>query len=171
MAAAFVSDAITRVDALGIDSGLEGAVAVIAPAPVEVRVTSSLATGNDSRRPLDTAKTVAMLERDELERTVIEAVAVILVPGVAGISNFGVGLGRASARRCGLFTRSSRFGGGRRRRGLACAGALPGCLASGEPADHGQPLLRATRLRSLSMTAGCCSDASTRTKPQSGDST
>ncbi len=78
---------------VGIDPGLDGAVAVIGPEGVEAAVTPTLAAGRGGRRQYDAAAMARLLAGREVELAVIEAVGAMPGQGVASTFGFGVGYG------------------------------------------------------------------------------
>jgi hypothetical protein len=67
---------------MGIDPGLEGAVAVILPAGAEAHVTPTIAAAGGGKRRLDAAGMLVLLERHPIALAVIEAVGPMPRQGV-----------------------------------------------------------------------------------------
>ena len=78
---------------LGIDPGLDGALARIGPDGVEASVTPTIAAGRGGRRGYDTGGMLALLEARPIDLAVIEAVGPRPGQGVASMFSFGRGLG------------------------------------------------------------------------------
>ena len=78
---------------LGIDPGLDGAVAVIGPAGVQAHLVPTLAASRGGKRRFDVAAMLALMEAHPVELAVIEAVGPMPRQGVAGVFRFGEGYG------------------------------------------------------------------------------
>jgi crossover junction endodeoxyribonuclease RuvC len=78
---------------MGIDPGLDGAVAVILPAGAEAHVTPTIAAARGGKRRLDAAGMLVLLERHPIALAVIEAVGPMPKQGVVSTFRFGVGFG------------------------------------------------------------------------------
>ncbi len=78
---------------VGIDPGLDGAVAMIGAGGVEAAVTPTLAAGRKGRRQYDAAAMARLLAGRQVELAVIEAVGAMPGQGVASTFRFGLGYG------------------------------------------------------------------------------
>ena len=88
-----MSDHTERPSVMGIDPGLDGAVAVILPAGAEAHVTPTIAAAGGGKRRLDAAGMLVLLERHPIALAVIEAVGPMPKQGVVSTFRFGVGFG------------------------------------------------------------------------------
>jgi crossover junction endodeoxyribonuclease RuvC len=82
-----------RGDVIGVDLGLDGAVATIGAGGVEAAVTPTLAAGRIGRRHYDAAAMARLLAGREVVLAVIEAVGAMPGQGLASTFGFGVGYG------------------------------------------------------------------------------
>ena len=78
---------------MGIDPGLDGAVAVILPAGAEVHVTPTITAAKGGKRRFDTAGMLVLLERHPIALAVIEVAGPIPKQGLVSTFRFGVGFG------------------------------------------------------------------------------
>jgi crossover junction endodeoxyribonuclease RuvC len=78
---------------VGIDPGLDGAVALILPGRVEAHVTPTLAPGRGGKRRFDSAGMVALLEAHPVDLAAIEQVGPMPKQGVVSTFRFGEGYG------------------------------------------------------------------------------
>ena len=78
---------------LGIDPGLDGALAWIGPEGVEAVVTPTIAAGRGGRRQHDAAAMSALVAARPVDLVVIEAVGPMPGQGVVSTFGFGVGYG------------------------------------------------------------------------------
>jgi crossover junction endodeoxyribonuclease RuvC len=83
----------TRGGAVGIDPGLDGALAVIGPDGVEVFVAPTIGGGRAGRRRPDAAAMAQLLAGLRVELAVVEAVGAMPKQGVTSTFTFGVGFG------------------------------------------------------------------------------
>ena len=88
-----MTNVISGSGVMGIDPGLDGAVAWILPDQVEVRVTPTIAAGKAGRREFDTTGMFELLTRYPIDLAVIEAVGPMPKQGVTSTFRFGVGYG------------------------------------------------------------------------------
>jgi crossover junction endodeoxyribonuclease RuvC len=88
-----MNDLDRQLAVLGIDPGLDGAVALILPDGVEAHVTPTIAAAGGGKRQFDIAGMVALLERHRVELAVIEAVGPMAKQGVVSMFRFGQGYG------------------------------------------------------------------------------
>jgi crossover junction endodeoxyribonuclease RuvC len=86
-------DQIDELSVMGIDPGLDGAVAVISPAGAEAHVTPTIAAAGSGKRRLDVAGMLVLLKRHPIALAVIEAVGPMPKQGVVSTFRFGVGFG------------------------------------------------------------------------------
>ncbi len=78
---------------LGIDPGLDGAVALIGPTGVVAAITPTLAAGRGGRRQFDTAAMARLLAGQPIDLAVIEAVGPMPKQGISSTFGFGLGFG------------------------------------------------------------------------------
>jgi crossover junction endodeoxyribonuclease RuvC len=78
---------------MGIDPGLDGAVAVILPDGVEVHITPTITAPKGRNRRFDTPGMLVLLERRPIVLAVIEAVGPMPKQGLVSTFRFGMGFG------------------------------------------------------------------------------
>ena len=144
-----MSDQTERPSVMGIDPGLDGAVAVILPAGAEAHVTPTIAAAGGGKRRLDAAGMLVLLERHPIALAVIEAVGPMPKQGVVSTFRFGVGfgtwLGMLAALRIPHLAvtphawKKAILAGTTKDKGAAIQGteAFPGGLAAGDGAVEG----------------------------------
>jgi crossover junction endodeoxyribonuclease RuvC len=84
---------VTQAAILGIDPGLDGAVAALGSWGVTASVTPTLAASRGGKRRFDVTGMIALLEARPVELAVIEAVGTMPRQGLASTFRFEVGYG------------------------------------------------------------------------------
>jgi crossover junction endodeoxyribonuclease RuvC len=84
---------VAAVAILGIDPGLDGAVALILHGHVEAHATPTIMAGGSSKRQYNTAGMLDLLEAHPVKLAVIESVSAMPGQGVTSMFRFGEGYG------------------------------------------------------------------------------